>query len=954
MTVGLLSFVSFAQAATALSQRNVINLNNFSFGVNDYAFIDHIKSGVAAVGPVSNGYNNPAVPTFPSLLDSDGWPNDAAASGVTFGGGFNIPDPANFGGPYVVDMVGNGVVDFNQQGPFPGDATMTVGNGSNGMPAPVNCTATTSGGGVGISITTSGGASPATIYFTLTSTSSGSPLGMNWHVRSTGASGFFLKNIRFYRSADAADLAAGKIWRSAWKQPLVDLDPSAIRCMNNLGGNSNLNCRFENRTLPSSPGYCQYSQWDISPSYSTNATSTNQYTVAAATPTTGNPKNTPASMLHGEIATVRFTNGFARCTTDPATSGGLGITSITNAANGQVTTAIAHGFNTGDVIVHQMTQVNNIFAVLNSTTTVVISDPTRVHIGMFVYGAGIQAGTTVANVVGSTVTLSLAATISASGVGVSFACMNNLHMFPCTITVTGSTTYNLNVDTTSFGPFFGNLGAATQFITVQVGSGNDRVSYPLMFGNVLPASLFGAYLSANDYKTLYFDKTISGQTDGSGNYILGAWIFPTTPGQGQIAHSGDFPIEVLVALINELNAMSPAHTIGMWMNIPCWGLSTMDPDYTTASDWAKNAIDVVINPSSTVRASGYSALGYSGATQLNQPNLIVEYSNELWPSGTNDGRLYLIASGIQRFGQSILPMQDWQDMKALRSTCWVRDVKSTNPPGASRIKYVIGIWGNALLQPGGFGGNYETIFGGNVTANPNYIGDWYTNDSLVVSGGWGTPISNHDGVCAAAYFDPPDAYCGTSTGTGTFTDDSAMYNGTDNSGNGGGNYTGAANPTQAITNFVAQVVDVGSINNQSITRYATEVWPQEAGALPAGKVLLGYEGGADWQVTVGANQGGHTLTANDELFARAALDSPQWATAQVGFFNTVSAVPNSAMPSVFISIGGGTVAAPSQRWAYCAPDSYATISGTPTEGAALTVNSPVWIAMGNRNRALTS
>jgi len=91
------------------------------------------------------------------------------------------------------------------------------------MPAPVNCS--TSTGVNSLSLTGTGGASKAVVYFTFTSTSSG-PQGLQWIVSTTGTSGFFLKNMRVYRSADATDLAAGNIWRSGWKQPLVNLKPS--------------------------------------------------------------------------------------------------------------------------------------------------------------------------------------------------------------------------------------------------------------------------------------------------------------------------------------------------------------------------------------------------------------------------------------------------------------------------------------------------------------------------------------------------------------------------------------------------------------------------------------------------------------------------------------------------------------------------------------------------------
>ncbi len=124
----------------------------------------------------------------------------------------------------------------------------------------------------------------------------------------------------------------------------------------------------------------------------------------------------------------------------------------------------------------------------------------------------------------------------------------------------------------------------------------------------------------------------------------------------------------------------------------------MDPDYTTASEWGSNAIDVVVNPSSTKRATGYHALGYSGATRLSSPVLVVELSNELWPSGTNEAYSYCIESGCNRWGDSILGLGNWQDYKALRSTCMVRDIKASSPPNASQIKYVLGMCGLRRLR----------------------------------------------------------------------------------------------------------------------------------------------------------------------------------------------------------------------------------------------------------------
>ena len=130
-----------------------------------------------------------------------------------------------------------------------------------------------------------------------------------------------------------------------------------------------------------------------------------------------------------------------------------------------------------------------------------------------------------------------------------------------------------------------------------------------------------------------------------------------------------------------------------------------------------------------------------------------------------------------------------------------------------------------------------------------------------------------------------------------------MYiSGTDNSANGGGNYIGHANQSGAITNFVSRVVDAtNKYGEESTTRYATKIMPQFAAAMPAGKVVLSYEGGTDWQTAAGGNQAGHVLTAEDAFFSTAVINSPQWATAQVDFFNAVSRISTVALCRRFIS-----------------------------------------------------
>lgn len=1026
-------------AGFALSGRNIINIDLMNQGDTDYAFIDHIRGGFnQAIGPINNSQWPLTVPTFGSLVDANGWPNNSSASGQSWGGFFYVPDPANFGGPYTVPFTGNGLFTFGFQNSL---ATWTV-------TGTTNCTAVDNGFG-SLVINSSAGAGAGSVTFTVACNGSG-PQQVVLGVSTTGSSGLFLKNIQFIRSADAADLAAGLIFRRAWKQPLVNLCPSAFRFMNVHNGNNAKNCRFENRSLPGLAGLATTSNWVSSPSYSSHVTGTNQMaTTSAAVPTSTNLKTTPTSMQHGEIATLQFTSGLDRCVigsdnqavqvtgitnanpgvvmagtaTSPLSSltwsGGVatGVMSGSSAQtgtsnwivgdviqlliagatqtgyNGNQTCTITainpnvsttftyslasnpgaspatgsptwagHGLNTGDQVVHYFSSSQFISATLNGTTSVTgLGGTSGLVNGMFVFGPGIPANTTI-TYSGTTGTLSNAATISGT-VTLGAYSMKNLHQYPCKVVVTDATHYSLqtlagaNLDTTSFGTF--NVGSGVrvcQYATLQVGTGGSapwtRKAYPLLCSDgVTPITWFGgSSIVANDYNTVYFDKTICGQTDGSGNQILGAWMMgPQRNVSSQpfpVGFQGDYPIEICVALINELNAMSPAHTIGLWINMPIWGMLSMDADYSSSSNWAVNAYDVIMNPSSTNRVSGYNALGYTGATKNNSPVLIVELSNELWPSGANgDGEAYCINSGLNRWGNAILGYGNWQDYKALRSTCMVRDIKAASPPNLTQTRFVIGMFGFTGFAPGGFGSNYETAFGGNITTNPIFYGDWYTNDTLVTAGSWARPIDNHDGVAPAMYIDPPGPYV-TATSAPSFTTDSALY------------ALGGANQATAIANFVAAIVDAGGTYGaqQTTTYWAGTLLPQYASALPSGKIVVNYEGGPDWASLTGHNLIDdsthiHVITSADSTFLQAVAVSSALGTAFVNFFNAANAIPKCYMPALYLWIGSP---AGNYRWCYAAPDSYATIAGTPTEGAALTVNSGPAIAMSTRNQGLVN
>lgn len=980
-----------------LSQRNVVNLNFLS--EFNYAFINHITPADGTVGPFGSAFSA-TTNTWMQLIDQNGWQNNTAGGTGTFGGGIRWPASANFAGPYVVTWDGDGTFKFLTGSDVWTEASTTttaVGNangtttlsgfasvigvapgfGISGTGVPGSTTvvsvnyltktivvsaAVTTGSGITFTLTNatytknsngnwtntagvkpyvvvsnSGFSAPTLGFYQITSTgrTPASVTSMTWsggavtvttaspHARPigsslnltfqgatpstingtftctmTGASTFtfplavnpgsitgtltyvaFLTNLQVYRQVDEVDGAPvsqggnGLIFRAPFKQAMVNLNPSAIRFLNWDSCNNNNICRFESRSLPGKAG--SYVNWTAGPAYG-KTSGTNVITLAAATGTAGNSQTTPASMVHGEVVQCLMSNAMTR-------AGGFSVSNITQANPGQITTSLPHGYSNGDI--------TQLFC-----------------------GTNFAAGNP-------------------------YVGMTELNFVPLTVTVVDANNFTIGIDTTGFTAFTAgtkNHCSCAAYVTLQVGSGNDRTAYPIV--DVKGSNTIGSNASnyaATTYMSFVFDKNIAATrpAGASLSWTMGAWVFSGQASAGNPANiSGGVPIEYMTSLVVEVNQLGQSQGINkpvhMWLNMPHNGLQPVDPDYSAASDWALNAASVVMA----------GANGFKGLIGNTTASLLLEYSNETWNflfSQTS----YMAWLNYIRNGSATT---DASTMSALRTTLMARNVNA-NSPYRSRVKLTLGIQGSVGYAPP----NTNRLTG----AGTNYFTDsWNT-----WQGGL-TPISQHDACNPATYFDPPAAYTNTVTGTGTFTDDSAMFNGADNSGNSGGNYTGAANPTQAIANFVNKIVTTGIAGtDQTISVYCSQSNPS-AGIIAQyatqmallGKYVIQYEGATDWPNSVGSSLGTHTITgpagSGDNAFLLGILQSQAWATAQAQFFSNCSTLLNSGPGAIYTFISISTTG---PRWSYMWPDTYAG----GIEGGAFTA-SPMWTTLGARNQGL--
>ncbi|WP_316234658.1 hypothetical protein [Bradyrhizobium sp. SZCCHNR1020] len=717
----------------SFSKRSVLNVGFSADWTNPGRWINLFQAG--AQGGV-NGSSWNTGSTFMQAIGANGMPIGQILTSASRGWGVGIRMPASL----TYGDVGSGqywVLKFKGAGQFNlfiGAGSITPQLGMSTNVSQVNSTTWKT--------------TPATVdsYFVFNYTGPAQQFAVIFQSNDpdgVGATGN-IRNVAFYRKDDEADYLAGKLFRSSYKQALLAHNPGALRFMDWHGGNSSRLTRFDsNRAVPTKEYF--EGAWDVGPAYG-ETTGTNQYSLAAATGTTGNPATTPANLIHGEVVQCRMGQAMVR-------GGSKTVTAITNANPGAVTCA-GHGFSTGDVIWH--------------------------------------------NIGG----------------------MPKLNKFPVTITVVDVDHYTVGIDTTTFGSF--TSGSATQYISLNVGG---RGSYPVIFADgTTMASVYGNYVAQFDYKSFIFDKSIAALTDGAGNDVYGAWIFSDNGSNPQYTGT---PIEFCVALVNELNALSPKYPIDLWLNIPHMGISSMDNytlaapfaytsgagDYSAAANYGVQMVATVMN----------GANGYAGLTASAQ--LLIEYSNETWNSGGSafSQTPYLARRGALRWPAS--GAADYASMVALRSTIAAEDIKASAAyaANASRIKFVLsgqGTLGVSGLNTGRIDGT-----------------TYFLNDALNAWGNTTAPMTHHDYFAFAAYFDPSSAWDTANLATQTA---SWMSHG--------------GNPTQQESDCAAYLVGMtvqASGGSETTERYASLVSVSYSAKLASyGKSVIMYEGGWDPNVAV--------------------------------------------------------------------------------------------------------
>jgi hypothetical protein len=804
--------------------RTGINMN--SVGANDYAFINHIKCA-DAWGPVGTAYSTGVSPIFTQIVDANGIPS-AAGDGFAFGGGMRIPDSTHFAGPYVLTWTGDAEWRF------------TAGTWVVQSQTGTNYTQVQSGRWEGTNMR---------IVLTFTGTGDGAAQLINFNILSTGhLGGTAGKGFAFYRLEDEEDYLAGKFFRAPFKQVLADLNPSFIRVMNWLGINSSKACRWEHRTLPEYINYndnnaslCGYN-WSASGLLYGDTATANQMTLSAVAGTSGTAK-------HGDLVTCRIGAAMVR-------AGFRGIAAVTKANPGQVTSH-AHGYSTGDKVLHTtvpgMTQLERV------PVTVTVVDPDNYTIGINTSGF---TDFTTASVTGTTTSGSAVITSIADTSTITAGNMCTGPGIPLGSIVSSKTATTVTLRDQFFSPALATASAAVtlyfnaatceQYITLKVGS---QAAYPVIFANgtTLAGHYAATYMNQYEYKTFSLDLDYVVGTD-----IQGAWVFNENGATN--GHNGGVPLELCTALVNEVMATTrtdgrATDPIGLWICVPHRGMLSVDTDYLSGSNWATNAVGVCLN-GSTINSITYAGLNAACT-------LYVEFSNETWNSG---GAFYQTSSnarkGFLRYGGGA---SDFTSYSALRSMKMAQDIHAAFPAN-SRIHITLGLQGTV-----GFALNSNNQLRCDGGGTSHILTDAVWNPGAVA------PITLHDSTCFAAYIS-------TLNGSNlTFVDTNLATYATSWASHAGDAVAQEAD----CANYITDLTDGTTL--ETIEKYIGLVTTYANAMQSRGKQFGMYEGGWD-----------HPTTGTYATFLAACKRSRAWALAWMQLMREFDGKANAFASSDYI------------------------------------------------------
>jgi hypothetical protein len=950
------------------SQRTMQNVNFLDF-TYDYQFIDHVRVGGSGPGlsPLGGTY---ASPTYYTTLGNPSWSTDPAgahldaagypqnftqlnANSVVWGSHLLLPKSSDYG-----DTVGHGYVIR-----WTGDCRLTLSPGTWTVQSQTGANYTLNGNGdwqgtnQRIVVTYTGGAQNQQISWRVTQSGQFAGLGNG-----------YCRDFRFLREDDEADFDAGKVFRTGYKDILIAQMPSALRFMNWLGPNNSMVSRFENRA-PANAALYGGSYWTLSPPYGQTAGTGNDYTLAAATGTPVSMQHGEVATARLDRSMLNpngsgyAVSAIALC--NPGTTCTPGAQVTTSAAhpfavNDKV--VFRTSFSSG------MTQANY----LNATITAVADTThfeTNVNTTTF---SAFTSGTVVPFVTldvggrGAYPVMDTQGSVPIANVGsINFFHANDIRTFYFDKTVFGSRDGSGNLvpgvwmtQTQTSGGSSPHIGPVVSDVPIEVAATLIKE-----LNEMSPTKRIDMYMVMPARALLSMDPDYSGASSYSYNVVNAALavlntttsltpprlFFELTPNETWNGPSVTFTqYQLLIQKAYLRNGIAGAITPNNYMSALRFKVARDD---IIASMGVHPRVHFVMGGQG---AAGLNASLLGGVNDQRVYGNSMYYSDayvqalpKIAKTGTSNTNTTLNGLGSTsdlRVGMGItkadVPLGTQINSIASATSVIMSAAATGSSTGATSftptpITDAWGFaWGSYFDPPtnhtqgtwtGTIIGDQLTVTGTCVPscgANPSpvlSVGDFIvgagvsTNpNTLIIARGTGTGGDGTYTVSVSQAVGPTamtkHQYMAYTTGTRTFTDDSAMFNGTNNTVNGGGNYSGAANTVQAIANL-NYMLSTATGDSQSVPLYTGLAGTYSTRLSALGVYSMQYEGGYEINPAVGASYGGHTMTAGDQAFVLAWQASPDWSTTLQAFFTAYRALPMSVMPaSLYVMI--------SPQWGY--------------------------------------